>query len=55
MKFIDPTFFYLIIFDNLVKLTISILILIVMSIYIAHRWNKSIFKLTAREVLRAGE
>lgn len=55
LKYIIPNFFYSIILNNLLKLFTTIFILIIMSVYIAYRWNKSIFKLTAREVLRAGE
>lgn len=54
-KFFNSSFSYAIIFDNLWKLLITILILIITSIYISYRWNKIIFKMTARDVLRAGE
>ncbi len=55
IKCFNPSFAYAIIFNNPIKLIISILILLVMAIFIAYRWNKSMFKLTAREVLKAGE
>ena len=54
-NFIATSFSYAIIFDNIWKLITTILILIVMAIFIAQRWNKLMFKMTAREVLRAGE
>ena len=55
LKHFSIPFDYTIIFNNVWKLLSTILILIVMAIYIAYRWNKTMFKLTAREVLRAGE
>lgn len=52
---VNPSFSYTIIFNNPIKLVVSIAILIIMAVFIAYRWNKSMFKLTAREVLKAGE
>lgn len=46
---------YTIIFDNIYKLLCSILILILIAFIISIRWNKKMFTLTAREVLRVGE
>ena len=54
-KLTNSTFAYGIIFDNPLKLTFSIVLLVIMAIFISHRWNKKMFKQTAREVLKAGE
>ena len=48
---IDFTF----IFDNKVKLIVSIIILIVMAYMISFSWNKKMFKKSAREVLKVGD
>lgn len=46
---------YSIIFNSSFKLILSIFVLILMSIVIANRWTRKMFKSTAREVLKAGD
>ncbi|MBD5390622.1 ATP-binding cassette domain-containing protein [bacterium] len=46
---------YSIIFDSTGKLILSIVILMAMSVVIAYRWTRKMFKNTAREVLKAGD
>lgn len=51
----ESPFSYNIIFNNGFKLAFSIILLLIMAVYISYRWNKKMFKQTAREVLKAGE
>ena len=52
---VESDFSYAIIYNNLGKLIFSIVLLFLMAIFISYKWNKSMFKKTAREVLKAGD
>lgn len=54
-KFFETPISYACIFDSIPKLIVSIIILLIMSILISYRWNKKMFKHTAREILKAGD
>ncbi len=54
-NFFETPISYACIFDSIPKLVVSIIILLIMAILISYRWNKKMFKHTAREILKAGD
>lgn len=54
-NFFETPISYAYIFDSIPKLVVSIIILLIMAILISYRWNKKMFKHTAREILKAGD
>lgn len=54
-NFFETPISYACIFGSIPKLVVSIIILLIMAILISYRWNKKMFKHTAREILKAGD